>query len=168
MRRRFFLVVAGLLVCWGPLLESHAQQLFDVQVGARLGREVDFIREPLIGGELRIGVDELIPYVNTINPVFDYYIISDSVDMWQAEINGLSMPRVDALVKPYAGLGIGVLRLENTQGREQTKIGVPLILGFMVDLPVAQPFIQARAFFGDFETFVISGGVLFRLYRKRR
>lgn len=129
---------------------------------------MDFIREPLVGGELRIGIDELIPYVNTINPVFDYYIISDSVDMWQAEINGLSMPRLDALVKPYAGLGIGLLRLENSQGREQTKVGVPLILGFMVDTPVVQPFIQARAFFGDFETLVISGGVLLRLYQHRR
>lgn len=145
-----------------------AQAQTSIQLGPRIGYEIDDVEDLFIGADARITIGAL-PV--QINPTFDYYLVDEiegaDYSLWQLSVNALyNFGFNNAVFTPYAGVGIGFTRSSvDVAGFESssTDTGFNLVGGARFGSGALQPFVQAQLTFGDAELTTIGGGVLFRL-----
>ncbi|MFW5955366.1 MAG: outer membrane beta-barrel protein [Rhodothermales bacterium] len=143
--------------------QSSAQTL--LEIGPRIGYEVDQTESVFVGGDVRIGLMAL-PVI--INPYFDYFFPSnEDVSLWQVGANALYTFGIDnQMFTPYAGAGLAITRQSvETAGDDitSTEPGLNLLFGAQFGSGQMRPFAQAQISIGDFDMFAIAGGLLFHL-----
>ena len=163
MKRSTLFILALFLVA--TTHEARAQAT--IEIGPRVGYEIDNLNELIIGADARIGTAAL-PVV--INPAVDYYFV-DGASMIQFTGNALYEFGIDnELFTPYAGAGVAVTRysvdvdesvieIDNST----TDVGLNVVGGARFGFGNLRPFVQAQLTFGDIEPVSIVGGVLFSL-----
>jgi hypothetical protein len=147
------------------LLGVSRSSLADVgfRLGPRIGLELHKDPDLITGADVRLSFTRS-PL--TINPTFDYYFDEDRT-LYQVGVNALySLPIPARVIDPYVGAGVGVnifsyragVPTDDDQG---TRVGLNLIGGVCLDLPVLSPFAQVMVSVGDIDLVAIGGGVLF-------
>jgi len=150
-------------------------QDIDFEIGPRIGYDLGDLDDLFIGAEGRIYIEDF-PVV--LSPAFDYYFVSSgfegtSVNIFGVDLNALyEFELEDGNITPYAGAGIGVIRVSSsgefegfTVSTSSTETGINLLGGaiFDIDAPV-RPFVQAKTNLGsNFTLFSLMGGVLIDL-----
>lgn len=158
MRTWTLLTVLGLFAL--AAAPANAQTL--IEVGPRVGYEIDDLEEVYVGADVRVGLPTL-PV--KINPVFDYYF-SDGASVWQIDVNALYEFGIDnQAFTPYAGAGVALVGVNPDSDfvDSSTEPGFNIVGGAVFGFGQLRPFVNARITLGDFDTTTLGGGVLFTL-----
>lgn len=146
--------------------EASAQA--QIQIGPRVGYDIDALESLFVGADARISV---IGLPIQINPTFDYYFLDKDVfgddKFYQVAVNGLYNFGFDnQLFTPYAGVGVAISRYSPDGGDGTTDVGANLIGGAAFGFGSLRPFVQAQLTLGgDAEPVGLVGGLLFNLGR---
>lgn len=148
-----------------------------MMVGAPARAEVGFRLGPRSGVELHadadlsLGADVRLSFPLsplTINPAFDYYVDEDK-RLFQIAVNALyHLPAVAPHVDGYGGVGVGVTTFSFHEGVQTnddhgSRLGLNLLAGVCIDLPVVAPYAQVTGSVGELDLFTISAGLLVQL-----
>ena len=151
-----------------PQTKAQAQ----IELGPRVGYDIDQLEELSIGADLRVST---IALPVQINGTFDYYLLGDEyggLDVFRFTANGLYQFGIDnQYFTPYAGPGLSLTRLSiNDDGSfgnvnaSETELGLNLVGGAQFSVGALKPFAQAEFVVGgDYEPVQITGGLLFTI-----
>ena len=166
------------LVSWWPLpviLLASGLSWADpgVRIGARGGVELQGGVDPYVGADLRLSFP-LSPL--TINPTFDY-VFDEKMTLYRLSVNALYCLPVPILrVDPYVGIGVNVTSFSFKQKTPAvadsdnpgvddngTRLGMNLVAGACLDLPVISPFVEVVKGIGEFDPLSFGAGFLVAL-----
>lgn len=150
---------------------NAAQAQAQIEIGPRVGYEVDELEALSIGGDIRASTVAL-PF--QINGTFDYYFLDEDdfggvdVNMFQLTLNGLFELGINNQVfTPYFGPGISLTRVSADAGPfedSDSELGLNLVGGAEFGLGNLRPFVQAQfTVGGDIEPVSVVGGLLFSI-----
>lgn len=161
--RKLTLALLGLLTL---ALVSDARAQTSIQIGPRVGYELDTVEELFIGADARLG---FVALPVQANGAFDYFFV-DGGSYWQIDANALYPFIMDnAVFTPYVGAGLALTHLSvDNSDFSETEAGLNIVGGATFGAPAfpARPFIHARVTFagGDFDdTASLAAGLLFDL-----
>lgn len=145
---------------------AEAQTTIDV--GPRIGYELDDVESLFIGVDSRFGIDAL-PIL--IAPYFDYYFPDGDVTLFQLGVNAIYEFGIDnQAFTPYAGAGLAISRISwdysdfgVNVSDSSTEPGLNLFAGATFGFGQMRPFAQVGLSLGDWDFFTIGGGLLFRV-----
>jgi hypothetical protein len=158
-------VVAALATGTVAGASGSARADVGVRLGPSAGIELHDDADPFVGGDLRLSFP-LSPLV--INPTFAYFF-DEKITLYQVSFNALyHLPLPTWRVDPYVGGGVNVTVFsykENTPvvDNEGKRLGMNLIAGACLDLPLVSPFAQVTKGIGEFELLSIGGGLAIAL-----
>lgn len=156
-------IFAGLLLVIA-FTTQRAEAQTALEIGPRIGYEVDDWESLFLGADVRIDMAAL-PVA--INPYFDYYFLdNDDVSLIQFGANALyHFGIANQAFTPYAGAGLALSRISyDIPGVDgDTEAGLNLLFGARFGFGQMRPFAQAQFTLGDADFFSIAGGLLFRL-----
>lgn len=159
-------------------LTSVAFAQTEIELGPRVGYELDTYESFLIGADVRIATPSL-PV--RINPTLDYFFVDDdysggasgvdvSVTVFQLGVNALyDLPLPELSFMPYVGAGIALTRATveldvagvGSGENSDTEAGINLIGGLTFPTNNLKPFVQVQVTIGDPDLFSLVGGLLF-------
>lgn len=150
--------LAALVLVFSPQ-QADAQA---IEIGPRIGYEVDDWDALFVGADARFGVGAL-PV--RINPYFDYYFLDDAGPIEQSLVqfgaNALyEFGIANQAFTPYAGAGLAFSRY-SWGDNSNTEAGLNLLFGSRFGFGSVRPFIQANVTVGDYDFFSVQGGLLF-------
>ncbi len=156
-------ILAGLLLLL-VFTTERADAQTSIEIGPRIGYEVDDWESLFLGADVRVGLAAL-PI--SINPYLDYYFLdSDNVSLMQFGANALyEFGIANQMFTPYGGAGLALSRISyDIPGVDgDTEVGLNLLFGARFGIGQLRPFAQAQFTLGDADFFSIAGGVLFRV-----
>lgn len=133
-----------------------------IRVGPRGGVEFRQSADATAGLDLRLGF-LLTPL--TINPSF-VYLFDPKITIYEISVNTLyDVPLALGPINPYLGIGFRVTQFsykEIAPGVDDdhgSRLGMNLIAGVCVDLPLASPFIEAQRGVGELTAFGLGAGL---------
>lgn len=137
-----------------------------IEIGPRIGYEVDNWEALFVGAEARVSVAAL-PI--RLNPYFDYYFLDDAGPIDQSLIqfgaNALyEFGIANQAFTPYAGAGLAISRY-SLGDASNSEAGLNLLFGSRFGFGNIRPFAQANITIGDYDFFSVQGGVLFPIGR---
>lgn len=146
-----------------------------VGVGAHGGVELGDATDPQAGIDVRLAFSRS-PL--TINPTFDY-VFDARRTLYHVSVNALyDLPVPLGRVDPYLGIGFNVtafsfkseLELGSSSGADSNgnRLGMNLVAGVCLDLPVVSPFVQVTKQVGEFDPISLGAGVVVALDRDPR
>lgn len=136
-----------------------------VRIGARGGVELRDHADPFAGVDLRLAFP-LTPL--TVNPTFDYVFAPDET-LYEVSVNALYfLPVPSPRIGPYLGIGMNLtffkLNHPSTGVDDNgSRLGMNLLAGVCIDVPVVSPFAQVSKQFGEFDPLSFGGGLVIAL-----
>lgn len=170
MRKPFVFIALFALFVLAAAPQAKAQA--QIELGPRVGYDIDQLEELSLGADLRISSFAL-PV--QINGTFDYYLLGDEyggLDVFRFTANGLYQFGIDnQYFTPYAGPGLSLTRLSidddgsfGNINTSETELGLNLVGGAQFSIGTLKPFAQAEFVVGgDYEPVQITGGLLFTI-----
>ncbi len=149
--------------------QAQAQAI--VKLGPRLSLDLGDIADAA-GSDGAIGVDARIRSENfpvQANGNFEYYPVDDNLTVQAFDLNAVFLfIAEDQTATPYAGLGLGIIRVlsdldieDGDFGDDDTELGTNFVGGVEFDLGLITPFLEAQFTNGDdIDRFGLSGGLL--------
>lgn len=136
-----------------------------VRLGSRGGVELRDATDPYLGLDLRLSFP-LTPV--TLNPTFDY-VFDAKRTLYEISLNALYyLPIPIQRIDPYLGVGANVTSFSFKQETVDVdgtgnRLGLNLIAGTCVDLPIASPFAQVEKAISELAFVSFSAGVMVAL-----
>jgi outer membrane protein W len=154
------------LLCWAitfvtTLASAGVRADVGVQVGPHAGVALSKDVDPYVGLGLRLTAPSS-PL--TIQPTFQYVFDEDQT-LYHIGGNALYELPIAFRLKPYFGIGANFSAFVVTEPSmeitddEGYRLGLNLIAGARLDLPWVSPFVQMTKSVGEFDAFVVGGGI---------
>ena len=164
MKRSLLFPIASLALLFLVAAVPQAQAQAQIEIGPRVGYEIDDIEALTLGGDVRVS-SFVLPV--QINGSVDYFFLDEGTygdaSLLKFAVNGLyQFGFANQLFTPYAGPGLSITRFSN--GNSETDLGLNAVGGAEFGFGALRPFAQAElVLLGDTEPVQITAGLLFTI-----